>query len=121
MAIGQLAATLAAIVRTRLALAALEMEEESRRLLGYLLLGLLALFLLGLAIVVLAFFVIVLFWDSHRIAALLGTAGVLALGALAIGLRLRADFRNKPRLLSQTMAELAKDMAFVRHEGRSHE
>lgn len=120
-ALGRLGGTLAAIVRTRLALAALEMEEESRRLLGYLLFALLALFLSGVAIVLLAFFVIVLFWDTHRIAALLGTAGVFALAALAIVLKLRADLRNKPRLLSHTIAELAKDIDFVKNAGHPHE
>ncbi len=51
---GRLAATLLSMVQTRLALASLEMEEQSRRYLGFLLMSLLALFLFGIAIVLAA-------------------------------------------------------------------
>ena len=65
--VGRLGSTLVDMVHTRLELAAVEMEEESQRMLGYLLLALLALFLFGIAFLLLALLVIVLFWDTHRV------------------------------------------------------
>lgn len=115
--LGNMATTLAAIVHTRLELAAAEMQEESLRLLGYLALGLLALFCLGVAIVLLAFFVIVLFWDSYRIAAILAVAAVFAAAAVGIAIGVRNSFRHKPKLLSFTLAELGKDVASMKTLG----
>lgn len=81
--VAQVAATLAAIVQTRLALAAVEMEEESLRFLSYLALSMLALLCLFVGLVLLVFLVIVLFWDTHRIAAIAITAAVFIAAALA--------------------------------------
>jgi uncharacterized membrane protein YqjE len=120
-AVGRLGATLVAMVQTRLALAAVELEEESQRLLGYLILALLALFLFGIAVVLAAIVVIALFWDSYRILAVLGMAGLFAAAAFAIGMKLRASLRSRPRLLSASVAELDKDIDFVRNAGHAHE
>ena len=109
-ALGRMAATLVAIVQTRLALAALEMEEESLRLLSYLALALLAMLCIALAILLGAFLVIVLFWDTHRIAAIAITAAVFIVAAIATLLGVRASFRSKPKLLSFTLSELNKDL-----------
>lgn len=111
---GRLAATLLAMVQTRMELASVEMEEQSRRYLGLVLMSLLALFLFGIAIMLVALFVIILFWDTHRVAAVLGMAAVFALAAAVIGLRVRAGFAAQPALLSATMAELQKDMDFLK-------
>ena len=115
--LGNMAATLAAIVHTRLELAAAEMEEESLRLLSYLALGFLAIFCLSVAILLVAFFVIVLFWDSYRIAAILAVAAVFAAAAVGIGIGVRNSFRHKPKLLSFTLAELGKDVASMKTLG----
>ena len=108
--VAQVAATLAAIVQTRLALAAVEMEEESLRFLSYLALAMLALLCLFVGLVLIVFLVIVLFWDTHRIAAIAITAAVFIVAALATLLGVRASFRNKPKLLSFTLSELNKDL-----------
>jgi uncharacterized membrane protein YqjE len=113
-----MAATLVAIVQTRLELAAVEMEEESLRFVAYLALGMLAMLCLSIAIVLLAFFVIVLFWDDYRIAAILGVAAAFALVAVGIGLGVRTSFRSKPKLLSFTMGELAKDFDSMKTLGK---
>lgn len=118
---GRLAATLLSMVQTRLELASVEMEEQSRRYLGFLLMSLLALFLFGIAIVLAALFVIILFWDTHRIAAVLGMAAACALGAIALGLKVRAGFAAQPALLSATMAELRKDIDLITTAGRTNE
>jgi uncharacterized membrane protein YqjE len=89
------------------------MKEESLRLLSYLVLSLLALLCFAIAILLGTFFVIVLFWDTHRIASILITAGVhIALG-VGIGLGIRSSIRHKPKLLSYTIAELRKDVDSV--------
>src|SRR3954463_10861956 len=108
--IGRLSATLVALVQTRLELATVEIEEESLRYLSYLLLSLLTLFLVGIATLLIAFFVILLFWDSHRIEAVLSMAFLFGAGGIAMGMKVRASLRAKPRLLSYTLAEINKDI-----------
>lgn len=119
--VGRLGATLLAMLQTRIELAAVELEEESQRLLGYVLLSLLALFLCGIAIVLVALLVIVLFWDSYRIQAVLALAVLFGGAGIAIGLKVRASFGAKPRLLGATLCELNKDINYVRNAGRSDE
>jgi uncharacterized membrane protein YqjE len=119
--VGRLAATFLAMVQTRLALASVEMEEQSQRYLGYLLMSLLALFLSGIAIVLLALLVIMLFWDTHRIAAVLGMAVLFALSALGVGMKVRAGFAAQAPLLSATMGELQKDLDFLKTAGHAHD
>jgi uncharacterized membrane protein YqjE len=119
--VGRLAATFLAMVQTRLELASVEMEEQSQRYLGYLLLSLVALFLFGIAIVLVALFVIILFWDTHRIEAVLGMAALFALAAVGVGMKVRAGFAAQPALLSATMAELQKDLDFLKTAGHANE
>lgn len=108
---GRLGATLVAMLQTRAELAAVEVEEESLRFLSYMVRALLALLLVGIAVVLGVFLVILLFWDSYRIEAVVGVMALL-LGASAwLGLQVRADIRNKPRLLGATIAEINKDVA----------
>ncbi|MEG2032352.1 MAG: phage holin family protein [Janthinobacterium sp.] len=116
--VAQVAATLAAMAQTRLALAAVEMEEESLRFLSYLALAMLALLCLFVGLVLLVFLVIVVFWDTHRIAAIAITAAVFIAAALATLLGVRASFRSKPKLLSFTLAELNKDLDQLQHLAR---
>ncbi|MES3022293.1 MAG: phage holin family protein [Pseudomonadota bacterium] len=118
---GRIATTFAAILRTRVELAALELEEESRRLIGYLLLALASMFLLGLATILLAFFVIALFWDTHRLAAVLSLAGLFTVAGVALGLKVRNSFASKPKLLGDTLAELSKDINFIKMARQSDE
>jgi uncharacterized membrane protein YqjE len=112
--VGRLAATLLAMVHTRLELASVEMEEQSQRYLGYLLMALLALFLFGIALVLVALFVIILFWDSHRIAAVLGMAAVFGLAAVVLGMKVKRGFAQQAPLLSATLGELQKDIDFLK-------
>lgn len=115
--LGRMGSTLAAIVQTRLELAALEMEEESVRLLSYLALGLLALLCASIAVTLLAFFIIVLFWDTYRLEAIFSVAVLFALAAFGIVLGVRNSYRNKPGMLSFTRAELRKDVASMKSLG----
>ena len=112
--VGRLGSTLVDMVHTRLELAAVEVEEESQRMLGYLLFGLLSLILFGVAFLLLAFLVIVLFWDTHRVAAVGGMAALFTAAGAIIAIKVKAGFDSKPRLLQNTIEELRKDIAYVR-------
>jgi uncharacterized membrane protein YqjE len=118
---GRIGATLIAMVRTRLELAAVEVQEEARRLLGYLAWTLLAVFLAAGASMLVALFVIVLFWDSYRLQAVAGMAILFALAAAGIAMKVRASFEASPRMLAATLAELNKDAALLRKTEPAHE
>ena len=108
------AATLAGIAETRLALAATELEEERLRLARLLVLGAAAAFAVALGIVLVCAFVIAAFWDGHRLLAI----ALLALGCFAAaGLawwRSRRLLRERPALLGATLEVLRRDAAALR-------
>jgi uncharacterized membrane protein YqjE len=119
--VGRLGATLVDMVQTRLELAAIEMEEESRRLLGFLLMSLLALFLFGIAMLLVALLVVIVFWDSYRVTAAAGMALLFLSAAAYIGLRVKAGFESKPGMLQQTLTELRKDISTIRNASQAHD
>ena len=114
-AAGRIATTVAAMAATRLELAAVEVQEEARRLLGYLAWTLLAVCLAAGAIMLAALFVILLFWDTHRLQAVAAMAIVLGVAGAILFAKVRAGLDAKPALLSATMTELRNDLAFIRH------
>ena len=113
-AVRRIGANVLDLARTRLELAAIELQESGRALLGYLAWGVaaavLALFALGLVIL----FVLVLFWDTHRLAAVGGMAVLFILGTLFAVMRLRAGLAARPPMLPATLAELRKDAAALK-------
>ncbi len=105
----KLAATLVALVQTRLELLATEIEEERLRFLQLLLWGCVALFFLALGVVMLTFFVVVLLWNTDRVLVTFLLAAIyLAIGA-ALALFVRNKARARSKLFSASLAELAKD------------
>jgi uncharacterized membrane protein YqjE len=120
-AVGRIAATLVAMVHTRLELAAVEVREEAGRLLGYVAWLMLAVFLVAGAFLLAALFVILLFWDSYRLHAVGGMAALFLLAGAAIITRVKASFAARPALLSSTLAELRNDAAFVTGHEQAHE
>ena len=105
----RLAATLLAIVQTRIDLAATEVEEESLRYFTYLVLTLAALFCVGLAVVLGTILLVVIYWDSNRTGILLALTLLFAVAGAALGLRVRSLYQQKPKLMNHTMSELARD------------
>ena len=103
-----LAATLTAILQTRLALLATEVEEEKHRLLGVLAWGALAILMGTVASVFLAGFITVLCWDSHP---LLVLGGLTLAFAMACGWAVRrVKALSAPQdLLAASLAELQAD------------
>lgn len=119
--VGRIGAAFLAIVQTRLELAALEMEEESQRYIGYLMLALLSLVLCAIALALVALLVIVVFWDTHRIVAVAGMAVLFGAGATLAALRMRAALKAKPRLLAATVGELRNDINYIKNARHAHE
>ena len=113
----RLGTTLLSMIQTRLELAAIEIEEESQRLLGYFVLVLLALVLFGIAMLLVSLAIVLVFWDSYRIQAALGLAALFGAAAALVGVKLRASFAARPRLLAATVGELNKDINFIRNAG----
>lgn len=104
-----LATTAVDILRTRLALLAAEVEEESLRLARLAFLALVALLLLTLGLLAFTLLLVVLFWDTHRVL-VVGLLTALYLGgAIAIALYVRSGLRGGSKLFSASLAELDKD------------
>lgn len=112
--VGRLGSTIVDMVHTRLELAAVEVEEESQRMLGYLVYALLALSLFVMAFLMVSFLVIVLFWDTYRVQAVIGMAALFGISGALVAMKVKAAFESKPRLLSNTIEELRKDIAYAR-------
>lgn len=105
----RLAGTLLAIIQTRLELLSNEMEEERLRIGQMLLYGSVALFLFGLTIMLLTVFFVVLFWDEHRLLVLAGFTALYFIAGLLVWSALRRVSREKSKLFSASLAELADD------------
>jgi uncharacterized membrane protein YqjE len=99
------------IGQVRLALLGTELEEQKLRLAQGLVLSALGALLLTVACLLLSAFVVVLFWDTHRLAAL----AVLTLGFAGGGaLLLRAgsrSVRSAGAMFQASLDELARDRA----------
>jgi uncharacterized membrane protein YqjE len=105
----RLAGTLLAIFQTRLELLSNEMEEERVRIEQMLLYGSVALYFFGLSIMLLTTFIVVLFWDSHRLLVLGGFTALFFVAGLLVLNELRRVAREKSKLFSASLAELADD------------
>jgi uncharacterized membrane protein YqjE len=112
--VSRIAATLVAMVGTRLELAAVEFQEDARRLLGYLAWTLLAVFLAAGSTMLVALFVIVLFWDTYRLPAVAAMAILFGLGAAVILMKVRSGLNAQAPLFAATLAELRSDVAAIR-------
>jgi len=104
-----LARTFLAIVQTRLEIFASEIDEQRALLARIAVLSGIAAFCLGLAVILLVLFVAVMFWDTNRLLAIGGMAGVFAAGGIVACLMLRSAITRRPKLLAATLAELRKD------------
>lgn len=102
-------ASIAAVVHSRIELAALEFEREKTRITRLVVLGVVALFFLGLGAITATIFIIVLFWDSQRLVAI-GFLTVLYIGIGAGMLSLvRKEAVESTRPFSASLEELRKD------------
>jgi uncharacterized membrane protein YqjE len=107
--VARLAASLIAVIQTRTELIATELEEESLRYFSWLMLALVGMFCIGVAVVLGVMLIVVLYWDTHRIGTLLTLTVLFALAGIFIGIRMRSQYRAKPKLLGHTVTELSRD------------
>ena len=100
-----------AVVKTRVEIISVELEEQREWLEHLVLLAVAALFCLSLGLILLTLFVVVLFWEKYPLV-VLGGFTVLYLGAgIGLWLTLKSKLKHKPRLFAATAHELGKDYA----------
>jgi uncharacterized membrane protein YqjE len=112
--ITRMGATFVAILHTRAELMAIEVEEEAVRYFTYLLMALAAMFCTVIAVLLVILLIVAVYWDTHRIGVLLTLIGLFVLAAIILGLRIRASYRHKPRLLAHSLNELSKDISALK-------
>ena len=99
-----------AVVKTRVEIISVEIEEQREWLANLILMAVGALFCISLGLILLTLFIVVLFWETDaRQWVLGGFAGLYLLGGLAMWMALRKKLKTKPRIFSTTVAELGKD------------
>ena len=112
-AVGRLATALLDAGRTRIELATVEFEEARARATENLVLVLVAAAAFGFALLAVSMLIVVLFWDTHRIAALIGmTLVYLVIGVFALW-RVSEHKKADPPAFAATLAELERDRAFL--------
>jgi uncharacterized membrane protein YqjE len=106
---------LVAILYTRLDLATAELEDEAIRALKLIAAGLICLLSLFTAFFWATFFLLALFWDTeYRLSVLAGIFGIYFIIGIALLVIARRMILNRPKFLSQTLAELRRDAEGLR-------
>jgi uncharacterized membrane protein YqjE len=108
-ALAKAGASLLALVRTRIELASVEFSEERQRAVSRIILAVVAATFIAFAVLLASALVVLLFWDTHRIAALAAVTVVHAAIGTGALLRLRADQRTAPTPFAATIAEFERD------------
>lgn len=112
-----LGATLLRLIGTRAELLGVELREGGERRKEMLVLACAGGVFLAMGLLLLTFLMIVVFWDTHRIAAIVGVTLVyVGLGAGAM-VKLRNKLRSSPAPFQATLAEFAKDLELLRNPG----
>jgi len=102
-------ATGCALMRNRVELFGVELQEQRLRLLRMMILGAAGVFLANLALVMLTITVIVLAGPEARPLVLVGLTLLYLTAATIVFLRLRKEVRSAPPPFNDTISELRKD------------
>jgi uncharacterized membrane protein YqjE len=101
-----------AVLKTRVEIVSLELEEQREWMQQIVLLGMAALFCVSLGLILMTLLIVVVFWETEGRLWVLGGFTVVYLGGgLALGLWLRHKLRARPRIFSATASELGRDYA----------
>jgi uncharacterized membrane protein YqjE len=112
-ALARAGASLLGVVRTRLELASVEYQEARERTIAKVILTAIVVIAFAFALLMASALVVVLFWDTHRIAALVAvTLGYAAIGAVAWW-RLNVEARSAPAPFEATRTELDRDAQWL--------
>jgi uncharacterized membrane protein YqjE len=114
-ALSQLAANAIALVRTRLELASVELQETTWRVKELLILAVCGALLGIFTLLFASIFVIVCFWDTHPLAAVGGVTLFYLVLTVAVAVRLRQRVHGSPMPFAATLAELENDVASLRN------
>jgi uncharacterized membrane protein YqjE len=104
---------LVAILYTRLDLATAELEDEASRAVQLLVVSIAALLCTGMAAFFVMFLFVVTFWDN-RVLVLSIVCVINIVASVVLYLVARNMVLNRPKFLSQTLAELRKDVEGLR-------
>lgn len=115
-ALGGLGAALVGLVRTRLELVAIEVDEARIRATEQLVLIIVAGVAFAFALLALSALVVVVYWDTNRIAALFGVViAYIVVGSIALWrLSVKRKTRSKP--FAESLAQLGRDRAWIANE-----
>lgn len=97
------------LLRQRLELASIEVEEGLLRIGLLFARALVTALMLALALMAAAATVVIYFWDSARMTAALGVTGFFALAGALMAWRLAVALHDQPSFLAATLCELDKD------------
>lgn len=116
-ALGALGADVAALARVRLELFTVELKEAANRQKAMLQFAVVSALFLAAGLLAASVLVVVVFWDTHRVAALAAvSAAYLGVGGWAF-LRLRDLAANGASPFAATIAEFQRDLDMLReHE-----
>ena len=99
-----------AVVKTRVEIISVEIEEQREWLEHLILMAVGALFCISLGLILLTLFIVVLFWETEgRLWVLGGFAALYLVGGLVLWFSLRKKMKLKPRIFATSAAELSKD------------
>lgn len=104
---------LIAILYTRLDLATAELEDEASRAVQLLIVSIAALLCTGMAAFFVMFLFVVTFWDERKLVLSI-VCGINIVTSVILFLVARNMVLNRPKFLSQTLAELRKDVEGLR-------
>jgi len=107
--------SLSAIAGNRAELFAVEVREEGARWVGALLLAAATAALGIITVVMISVTIVVVCWDEHRTAALVGLSTVYLLATVALALGLRWRLQHWPSF-SATITELKKDQLWLKEK-----
>jgi uncharacterized membrane protein YqjE len=113
-ALGALGADVAALARVRLELLGVELKEAAQRQKAMLQYAVVAALFLAAGLLAVGVLVVVLFWDTHRVAAIAAVCvAYLGIGGWAF-LRLRDLAGNGAPPFAATIAEFQRDLDMLR-------
>lgn len=107
--LGELGTAALALLHTRLELASVELDEVRDRLILRIVLVLVAFVAFAFALLAVSALVVVVFWDTHRIGALVGVVIVYAIIGFAALKRLSVQHQTDAPPFAATLAELERD------------
>lgn len=105
----RLGAAFLGLLHSHVELLGIELQEQKARTVSLLLFAGLALVFALLLLVGLSTLVLIVFWDDHRLAAIIGLCMFYALATVFCGIRLKAAIFDESSPFNATLEELAKD------------